>query len=371
VAGGIAITGTVTLTAAAPAQGAVVALTSSSDAITLPSTVTVASGATTQTFDIQTTAATLAFNVIVTASYADVSRTATLTIGKLSLESLSLSATSVVGGSPVVGTIALNAPAPAGGVEVALASDSPLARVPASVTIAAGETIQVFGVDTAPSAALTVVSITASLPYSGSSRSAPLTIGRISLEGLTIGVDTVLGGLPVTGAVSLAVAAPADLTIALSSDSAIATVPSTVTVPAGATSQTFEIATANVPPSRTVTVTASYGGASRAARLTVMAYPILDALSCATTTPKPGTSVACSAQLSAPAPPGGWQITISSSDESIAGAVPATIAVPAASTTFQFDVVTAPAATATTAVIRISDIASGLLLYSQAVTVTP
>jgi hypothetical protein len=74
-------TGTVTLTSAAPTGGAVVRLESSNvDAARVPSSVTVAAGATTATFTITTPTVSSRVNVTITASYAGVERTATLTV---------------------------------------------------------------------------------------------------------------------------------------------------------------------------------------------------------------------------------------------------------------------------------------------------
>jgi hypothetical protein len=74
-------TATVTLSAAAPAGGAVVRLESSNnDAARVPSNVTVAAGSTTATFTVDTSTVESKRNVTITAIYADVARTATLEI---------------------------------------------------------------------------------------------------------------------------------------------------------------------------------------------------------------------------------------------------------------------------------------------------
>lgn len=75
------LTGTVTLTSAAPTGGAVVRLESSNvDAARVPSSVTVQTGATTATFSITTPTVSTRANVTITASYAGVERTAALTV---------------------------------------------------------------------------------------------------------------------------------------------------------------------------------------------------------------------------------------------------------------------------------------------------
>lgn len=66
-----------------------------------------------------------------------------------SLSALTLSASTVVGGTPVTGTVRLTSAAPAGGVVVALTSDNTVAAtVPPSVTVAAGQVSATFPVTT-------------------------------------------------------------------------------------------------------------------------------------------------------------------------------------------------------------------------------
>lgn len=81
IVGGSAATGTVTLTKAAPAGGIVVNLTSSNSIrAKVPATVLIPAGALSQVFNITTTATKQKTNVRITASYAGVNKSATLTI---------------------------------------------------------------------------------------------------------------------------------------------------------------------------------------------------------------------------------------------------------------------------------------------------
>ena len=81
VTGGQTSTGTVTLTASAPAGGLVVALASSNTAAaTVPASVTVPAGASSATFAITTTSGSTTRTAIVSASANGVNRTATLTV---------------------------------------------------------------------------------------------------------------------------------------------------------------------------------------------------------------------------------------------------------------------------------------------------
>ena len=80
VTGGSPSTGTVTLSAAAPAGGAVVTLTSSSTSATVSASVTVPANATSANFTVSTRSVTTATTATITAAYGGLTRTASLTV---------------------------------------------------------------------------------------------------------------------------------------------------------------------------------------------------------------------------------------------------------------------------------------------------
>jgi len=92
-----------------------------------------------------------------------------------------------------------------------------------------------------------------------------------SLSALTLSPSSVTGGNSSQGTVTLTAAAPSGgAVVALSSGNTnAATVPASVTVPAGATSASFAVTTRAVTASTAVGITASYNGVARAATLTV------------------------------------------------------------------------------------------------------
>jgi hypothetical protein len=93
------------------------------------------------------------------------------------LASVKLSPTSVIGGASATATVALTAPAPAGGIVVALKSNNfNIASVPASVLVQAGATSQTFTVTT--SAVKRRATVTISATYAGITKSATLTVNR-------------------------------------------------------------------------------------------------------------------------------------------------------------------------------------------------
>ena len=92
-----------------------------------------------------------------------------------------------------------------------------------------------------------------------------------SLSALSLSSATVVGGNPATGTVTLTSAAPSGgLVVSLSSNNTVAaTVPPSVTVPAGSTSATFTVSTNSVSNSQSSTIIATAGGITRSSTITV------------------------------------------------------------------------------------------------------
>jgi hypothetical protein len=92
-----------------------------------------------------------------------------------------------------------------------------------------------------------------------------------SLSAVAVSPSTVVGGNTSTGTVTLTSAAPSGgaLVSLSSSNTAVATVPASVTIAAGATSATFAATTPSVAANTPVTITSAYSGVSRTTTLTV------------------------------------------------------------------------------------------------------
>ena len=91
------------------------------------------------------------------------------------LESIALSDSSVTGQAKPVATVKLTAPAPAGNASIAVEStNSDVAKVPANISVTAGETINSFAIDTSTVGAPTTVTISAR--YEGVTMTAVLTV---------------------------------------------------------------------------------------------------------------------------------------------------------------------------------------------------
>jgi hypothetical protein len=192
--------------------------------------------------------------------------------GPAALISLSVSPAAVTGGQSVTGTVTLTGAAPASGALVSLTSANPAASVPGSVTVPANAASANFTINTTTVSSTTAGNITAS--YSGVTKSTTLAVNPVTpaaLSGLTLNPTTVVGGSTAVGTVTLnKVTSSAVLVNLTSNKPAKATVPVSVTVTAGASSATFNIATAATNKRISASITASYAGVNKSATLTII-----------------------------------------------------------------------------------------------------
>ena len=339
---------TVSLNYPAPPGGAVVTLTSSDPSAKVPATVTIAAGSPSATFSVQSTPVASPVAVTITASYGGATQTAGLTVSPPALATLSLVPATVGGGNTTTGNVlTLNGPAAASGAAVTVSSSNPaLASTPATVTIGPGGVSAAFSIATAGVASVTTVTITAS--FGGVTQNAVLTLNPPALSSLAL-VPAGVGGGNSTAGNTVTLTAPAlagGAVVSLgTSNASVASAPPTVTVPQGAISAPFTISTSQVPSSTAVTITASFGGVTQPATLTVA--PILVAnMSISPVVLTGGASASGSVALNVAAPPAGVVVALTSSDPSVS--VPASVTVAGGSTVSPtFALTTSPVASAT------------------------
>ncbi len=263
------VTGTVTLSSAAPNGGLAVTLKSSDASVTVPSSLTIVSGKTTGTFKVTTKTVSQTISVSITAASGSKSAFGTLTVLSPNTTALSVSPTSVNAGSVSVGTVTIDKAAPSGGVVVNLSSDNSAASVPGTVKVASGQTTAKFNIDTNGVASSTTVHVTAAA--GGKSKSASLTIKPSSLSSLTLNKSSVYADATITGTIKLTGPAPAGGTsVALSVSHSALSIGSSVTVPAGQSSTTFTATSNPVKSSVSVTVKGSFSGTSKTDTVTVL-----------------------------------------------------------------------------------------------------
>lgn len=178
---------------------------------------------------------------------------------------------SLVGGNPSSGVVGLSHAAPPGGTIVTLhSSDLAIVSLPGTVTIPENANTAKFPIVTHPvNGDATIFRISSGI--GNAIRFNTLVLYPI-IAALTLNPARINGGAVATGTVRLNQQAPMEgLTVQLSTGNpAVADVPQDVTIPAGANSAAFRIATHPVTAATSCAITASHGGAVRTATLTLV-----------------------------------------------------------------------------------------------------
>src|SRR5215210_7456834 len=195
-----------------------------------------------------------------------------------------------------------------------------------------------------------------------------------SLAGIALNPASVVGGNTSEGTASLTSAAPSGGAVVTlsSSNTSAATVPASVTVPAGALSATFTVSTASVTASTSLTISGTYGGATRSATLTVTpppAPPPPASLWTVAVNPASVTGGASSqgtVTLTSPAPAGGFAVSLSSGNA--AATVPPGVSVAEGATSATFALKTGAVTTSTPVTITAS---AGGVTRTATLTVNP
>jgi hypothetical protein len=184
-------------------------------------------------------------------------------------------------GGKIQGVIVLHNPAPAGGVKFTVKSSNPnAAKVPTTVTVPAGATRATFDITAGSVTASTPVRLTVETadPDNSEQRRPVLWIdpaitppGAATLKSLALGPNTVAGGKTTKATITLtAPAGPGGVVVQLTSEKPnLATVPTTITIPAGQRSATFTVNTKATPRTQWLKISATIAGVTRRTVLTV------------------------------------------------------------------------------------------------------
>lgn len=343
---------TVTLNKPALASGTSVVLNTASGAVlSVPGSVLVAAGKSSAAFSIKALSVAADSTVTINAALPGSSLNFPLDLQSPAVpSSLSCASATLSAKGSTLCTVTMNRPALAGSV-VALSDNSSELTVPASATVAKGSTTVSFYASTS---AVTADS-TATIKATGNGVSASFVVSLVpppSLTSFSCSPATLVSGASGTCTITLDKAAPAaGSTITLAKSSALLSAQSSVTVGAGKTSATFSVKALTVTTDATATLDASLSGAPLSFLLNLVAPTAPASLSCLPATlPSNGAST-CTVTLNRAAPSGGSLVTLS--DDSATLSQPASVTVPAGSTSVTFvataGVVTANSTATTTA----------------------
>ena len=259
VTGGGSSTGTVYLTTPAPTGGTVVTLSSNSPDLQVQSTVIVQQGQLFANFPITTTGVLNTETVSISATLGTKTVSCGFGIGASAvLHAVTISPSSIVGGTLTTGIVSLTGPAPLGGALVTLSSTDPSAQVQAIVLVPAGQTSATFTISTTSVAANTNPQITATL--NGISKSCGLIVAAPQLSGFQVSQTTLIGGSSAVVTVTISGPAPVGgILISLGTSSPNATLQTPVLIPAGATTAHLTLATTVPSGFQIFTISATLG----------------------------------------------------------------------------------------------------------------
>jgi trimeric autotransporter adhesin len=329
----------VTLATAAPAGGLLLNVSSSATAVaTVPATVGVPQGAT--TVDVPVTAVAVGTATVSVSGGALGSAMASVQVNSAPTLTLSPAVGSVGIGQTLPMTVTASSAAPAGGVAVALSSSNTgFVTVPTPITIPANGTSANFNV-TGVAVGTSTITAQASGYVNGAA--------AITAQGLTLVVPPnllVAPGLSVGLLVRLSAPAPTGgVTVNLhSANSAIATVPASISVAGGAT--TAGVNVTGVAIGNTTITTSATGYASGLTSVAVSAIT-LDVAPSGTIAIPQGVTQAYQVTLSAPAPAGGVAVNVSSNGPSTATVSPSSVTI-------------APGQAVATGTVAVTGVASG------------
>jgi hypothetical protein len=259
---------------------------------------------------------------------------------------LTVTPTSVIGGTPAVATVTLSQAAPAGGIEVSLTSSNPAASVPKSVKVNAGSKSATASVKTVPVAANATVTLSARL--NASKATATLKVTAPTIKSMSLSPATVLGGNNATGTVTLTgPAPPSGLNVTVSSNIAAAKVSSPIFISGLTDSASFTVVSYPVASEVIATITVAFNGSSIGQPLTVEP-PTLLSFTISPTSVVSGNSATGTITLTGNAPTTGFNVTVKSNEPFAQVVTP--VVVPGGTNTTTFPITTSyvyPAATAT------------------------
>jgi hypothetical protein len=262
----------VSLSGAAPAGGAVVALQSSSAALSVPASVTVPAGATSTSVTATAASFTVDSTATLTATLNGSSKSSVVSLSAaVAVTSVSCIPSSLQSKATATCTVALSTAAPAGGAGVSLSSSTTALTVAGSVTVGAGATSATFNATAGTFSSAQTATITASL--NGSTVTAKVSLilpTTVTLSSLACSPTALLSAGTTTCTVTLSSAAGSTgAAVAITSGSTVLTAPTSVTVPASATTASFTATAGTVAVAQSATLTASIGSSSASATISL------------------------------------------------------------------------------------------------------
>lgn len=184
-----------------------------------------------------------------------------------SVASFTIAPSGVIAGNSATGTITLNSPAPAGGIDVILTDNSAALNTPPLLHFDEGQQVGQFQIGTTVTSVEIMRQVKATLNKTVATRN--LVVLLPDLISISANPTTVIGGQPSTGTVTANGLAGNGFIVNLTSSGPQVVVPGSVTFTYGQSSKTFTIDTLPVTGTQVKYITATRNGRTRTVTITV------------------------------------------------------------------------------------------------------
>jgi len=292
----------VTLTGIASGSGFPVSLASNNANLTVPSSVTVATGQISNTFIATGAVVSTVQAGVITASAGGLILTSTLSLmGPAQLSSLACAPLNPGSNSSRACTVALNR-AVTSAATVSLASNNAFVTVPANITVAPGQSTATFNATSGTASSGQTAILTAS--FSGQSQQTIITLAAAAQISTLTCVPAIVNA-PGTAlcTITLTAATPGAASVTVISNNANITAPGSVNISSGLSTAAFTAAVAPVTSNQNALLTATLNGVSQSFALSaaISAPATLTSVACGPSTPANNASRTCTVTLDAAA----------------------------------------------------------------------
>lgn len=316
VQGGAAAAGTVTLNSPAPSGGLRVNLSSNTPGAEVPAFVTVPTGLLSVNFPIETNPVNANTAARLTATIGAASKPVILTVRPAAVSTITAAPTSLFGGESTAITINLTGPVPSAGGTVSISTNFPaIMEVPTVAEVPGGANTVTFTVPTNPVGATTRTQVYA--VRGGVSKGVSVTVVRPSIESLTTVKTVLAGGETTVATVTLNAPAPtAGIPAAITTSDPVLLVPTSISVPNGQTSVTFNVGSQAVTSTKSSVLRATINGVAKGVSISVRVNTV-NSLKFVPSTVRKQSVTNGTVQLSMPAGAGGNMVAMTTSHPTV------------------------------------------------------
>lgn len=267
IGGGRTVVGTINLTGPAIGAGATISLSDNGTELSVPTSVTIAAGQSSGTFNISTVVVANAVTRTITATKGAIQKTKNVVIVPYSLTNFTINVTNVICGNTATGLLNINTYAPQAGKVITITDNSDALVTPATVTVPNGVSGITFPIGTTASTVSITRTVTASLNGVKITRSLTLDLPDITM--LSASPTTVKGGTSIPVTVHANGTPGNGFVVNLTSSGAPLFVPASTTFSYGQSTKVFTATTQATATTQVKFVTATRNGRTRTITFTI------------------------------------------------------------------------------------------------------